>query len=113
MFYELLDQIYKKGVIDQREYNGILEIKFGEDIFINGDYYSYMAHLAQKNRYDINQIIEKQDTFLEGLVAPMLEAEENIRFKGMVFEVVYIPEAKIEHSEHISTSSVRYERKDI
>lgn len=53
LFMELSDQIKKWNKIDLKQFNGILEIKFGNEIYSNRDYYSFLAHLAGKDSYDI------------------------------------------------------------
>lgn len=72
LFYELMDRINRWGTLTLREFNGILEIKFGKEIYENKDYYSFLTHLAQKQEYNIKEMLKKQDTMLEGIVVEYL-----------------------------------------
>ena len=110
IFYELLDQLVKKGKINQKELNGILEIKFGKDLFVNGDYYSFMAHLAQKKEYEMMKIVDKQDTFLEGLIVPMLMEEENKRLLVLKFKMEFDGETEVNLGENFTITNINYER---
>ena len=80
LFMELSDQIKKWDKINLKQFNGILEIKFGNEIYSNRDYYSFLAHLAGKNSYDIKKMLEKQDTMLEEMVATHMTEEDVTRF---------------------------------
>lgn len=110
MFLELLDRLYKKGSISQREFNGILEIKFGKELFVNGDYYSFMVHLAQKKEYDIAAMLIKQDTFLEGIVVNAFEGEEYAMYKDMKFRLNFDSDEEVQLGDHFVTTNVNYER---
>lgn len=90
MFYELLDQLEKKHDIELKEWNAILEIKYGEDFLKNGDYYSFLTHIAQKQRYGIRQMYEKPETFLENLIIDTLTEEEKEHFWNMEFDLEFI-----------------------
>lgn len=73
LFHELLDQLNKWGHLSLKEFNGILEVKFGKEIYDNKDYYSFLTHLAQKDRYSVDEILAKPDTMLEGMLVDHIE----------------------------------------
>lgn len=87
LFMELSDQIKKWDKINLKQFNGILEIKFGNEIYSNRDYYSFLAHLAGKNSYDMKKMLEKQDTMLEEMVATHMTEEDVTRFGDMSFSI--------------------------
>lgn len=89
LFYELLDQISKWNKVNLKELNGILEIKFGEEIFANRDYYSFLVHLAGKRMYSMPHMLEKQDTLLEEMVIRHMSADGKEKFKDMSFTVSF------------------------
>lgn len=89
LFYELLDQINKWGKISLQEFNGILEIKFGEEIFANRDYYSFLVHLAGKRQYSVKEMIDKQDTLLEEMVVQNMDSQELERFANVEFVIEF------------------------
>lgn len=89
MFLVLLDQLEKKGSFDLNGLNGILEIKFGEEIFANGDYYAFLIHLSQKKQYNLEKMLAKQDTFLEGIVAEHMSETDKKQFEKLVFDITF------------------------
>ena len=89
MFRELLDQLEKWNKLSLKEYNGILEIKFGKEIYANRDYYAYLVHLAGKRSYDVGKLLKKQDTLLEEMVAEYLPPEDKERFADLKFEITF------------------------
>ena len=89
LFEELLEQLWKHGKTTLPELMAIYEIKFGKEIYRNGDMYSFLVHLAQKNRYDMKKMQDKQDTFLEGLVMNQLSVEKKDQYGNMVFDISF------------------------
>lgn len=92
IFYELLDQLEKKDEIELKEFNAILEIKYGDDFLNNGDYYSFLVHIAQKTTYSIQGIYEKPETFLENLIMEAFTEEEQERFWNLMFSLKFLEE---------------------
>lgn len=89
LFGELLEQLWKHGKTTLAELMAIYEIKFGKEIYRNGDIYSFLVHLAQKSSYDMNKMQDKQDTFLEGLVMEELSVEKKDQYAKMVFDIIF------------------------
>lgn len=89
LFGELLEQLWKHGKTTLSELMAIYEIKFGKEIYRNGDVYSYLVHLAQKNQYDLKKMQDKQDTFLEGLVMDNMSLEKKDQYGDMVFRIMF------------------------
>ena len=89
LFEELLEQLWKHGKTTLPELMAIYEIKFGKEIYKNGDLYSFLVHLAQKSRYSLKNMQDKQDTFLEGLVMDFLSVEKRDKYGDMNFEITF------------------------
>lgn len=89
LFYELCDQLQKWNHISLKEYNGILEIKFGQEIYENRDYYAFLVHLAGKKQYDVAAMLEKQETMLEEMVVEHLTEEERERIRHVKFHLTF------------------------
>lgn len=89
MFYELLDQISKWGKLSLAEFNAILEVKFGKEIYGNRDYYAFLVHLAGKKEYDMKRLMDKQDTMLEGIIYEYMDNTDKERFKDMAFTIEF------------------------
>lgn len=95
IFYELMDQLVKKEAIELREFTAILEIKYGEAFLNNGDYYSFLVHMAQKKEYLVSAIYEHPETFLENLLPEALTTEEKERFWNMGFTIEFLETEEI------------------
>jgi hypothetical protein len=83
IFLETLFQmLLEKREFDLKEYNKILVERQGRVVMKNADYYSFLVHLCQKQEYDMEEIQEKPDTFLEEFMQKMLQDKyKYIRFK--------------------------------
>lgn len=99
LFGELLEQLWKHGKTTLPELMAIYEIKFGKEIYKNGDLYSFLIHLAQKDRYDLKKMQEKQDTFLEGLVMDRLSVEKKDQYGNMMFAISFDAEHALKFGE--------------
>ena len=90
---------------------GIYEIKFGKDIYNNGDVYSFLVHLAQKNRYDMSLMSGKQDTFLEGIVMDNMSTPKREQYGKLVFEISFNEEEvlKFGANEEYSVTDMSFE----
>ncbi len=102
LFYELADQLEKWNRISLKEFNGILEIKFGKEIFANRDYYSFLVHLAGKKEYNMKKMLVKQETLLEEMVVENLTSDEKERFSAMEFFIEFNDE-EVSLSSYIET----------
>ena len=89
LFEELLEQLWKHGKTTLSELVAIYEIKFGKEIYKNGDLYSFLVHLAQKSEYDLKNMQDKQDTFLDGLVMSSLSVEKKDQYGKMHFSITF------------------------
>ena len=94
-----MEQLWKHGKTTLSELMAIYEIKFGKEIYRNGDVYSYLVHLAQKNRYDLKKMQDKQDTFLEGLVMDNMSLEKKDQYGDMVFGISFDAENVLKFGE--------------
>ena len=99
LFGELLEQLWKHGKTTLPELMAIYEIKFGKEIYRNGDVYSFLVHLAQKDKYDLKKMQDKQDTFLEGLVMDHMSLEKKDQFANMVFHITFDVENVLKFGE--------------
>lgn len=110
---ELFEQIKKKHDITLRELNAIFEIKFGKDIFVNGDYYTFLVHLCQKHSYHVEDMLHKQDTFFDGIVAHELNRDERERYQNMQFILHLQENDEITVAPGCTVSNIVFERTDI
>ena len=107
----LLEQIKRKHKITLKELNAVLEIRFGSDLFRNQDYYSFLVHLCQKKTYQVQQMLQNQDTFLEGIVANEWSREEKERYEKIAF-TLSMCEEEITVGPDCTVSNIVFERTD-
>ena len=110
MFYELLDQLNKWNKITLREYIGLLQIKFGEEVLANRDVYSFLVHLAGKREYDMTLLCEKQDTLLEQMVIAYMDEADKAKFADIKFTITFGDEYEIEDKNLVLTD-MNFERR--
>ena len=99
LFEELLEQLWKHGNTTLSALMAIYEIKFGKEVYGNGDVYSFLVHLAQKDRYDMSMMASKQDTFLEGIVMDKMSTPKREQYAKMVFEISFNEEEVLKFGE--------------
>ena len=89
LFRELLERLVRWDTVTLPEFNAILEIKFGKEIYRNRDYYAFLVHLAKKDRYRLAESFAEPETFLESYVSREFSEEEKQRFKGLTVAVAF------------------------
>ncbi len=103
LFRELLERLERWETVTLPEFNAILEIKFGKEIYRNRDYYSFLVHLAKKDSYSMKECFEEPETFLELYVSRSFSEEEKQRFRGMTLTLTYGDE-DVELKDDLGTS---------
>ena len=89
LFKELLGRLKKWDKVTLQEYGAILEVKFGQDIYKNRDYYAFLTHLAGKEEYSLEKIRDDAETFLEEMVAAHLSENDYDDFEGAAFGIEF------------------------
>lgn len=111
IFMELLMKyLLEKGEFTLREFNEYLVKKFKEDILKNGDYYSFILHIAQKSYYDISKLSEDEKTIFDKIVIDILTPKNRNEFIGLKFKVTPIPADEIEISSLFKITNIKFER---
>lgn len=84
----LFDMLIANEEFDLMQYNEELVKKLGKNVLKNGDYYSFVTHLCQKSLYDMSEVIEKPDTFLEGFMKKVITEESGgAKYKYLTFRI--------------------------
>lgn len=107
LFENLLKTLQVQGSLTLREWQEQLKEQLGDRVVRNGDYYSFLVHLAQKKEYDIKEIRERPDTFLEEAVRVFLE--EHQEYEGMTLTLTMLPEEELILGERMSVTNVLLE----
>lgn len=108
LFENLLRTLEQKEAVTLAEWQKQLAKQLGERALRNGDYYSFLVHLAQKKQYEIRQVIEKPDTFLEEAVKAFLE--EHREYEEMVLTLTMLPEEELVLGTQMSVTNLLIER---
>jgi hypothetical protein len=114
----LFDELLKAERVPLSGLNRTLEIKYFDGIFRNSDYYSFLVHICQKKEYDLDAVLEKQDTFFEGILAKILEEPSSRKYRGLKFRLLMKPEAEelvhkiagLERDANFVTTEIVFER---
>ena len=101
-----MDQLQKKHTIELKELSAILEIKYGDTFLRNGDFYSFLVHIAQKQHYSIQGLYEKPETFLENLVIEALIESEKERFWTTKFSLRFLEQEEIPIQQETAEFSI-------
>ena len=82
----LFDMLSNIGKFTARDYLKELSVRCKCDMSSNGDYYSFMVHMCQKDRYDMKTVLEKPDTFIEENIKAYIE--EHDKLGDFIFSLV-------------------------
>ena len=108
LFENLLQTLEKRESFTLKEWQEQLKVQLGERIVRNGDYYSFLVHLAQKKEYDVKTMVEKPDTFLEEAVKVFLE--EHKEYEEAALTLTMLPEEELLVGERMSVTNLLIER---
>ncbi len=107
---KLLFEMFKKeGEFELKDWNRYLEERFGKRIFVNGDYYSFLVQLCQKQEYHIKQAAEKPSTAFEGLLAAYY-LEQSGTGDMTDFRLTMLPEDELELPSAFTVTNIRFEK---
>ena len=108
LFENLLQTLERETSFTLKQWQEQLKSQLGEKVVRNADYYSFLVHLAQKKEYDVKQMMEKPDTFLEEAVKVFLE--EHKEYHEISLTLTMQPEDELLLGEHMSVTNLLVER---
>ena len=108
LFENLLQTLERETSFTLKQWQEQLKSQLGEKVARNADYYSFLVHLAQKKEYDVKQMMEKPDTFLEEAVKVFLE--EHKEYHEISLTLTMQPEDELLLGEHMSVTNLLVER---
>lgn len=106
----LMKYLLQRSEFTLRDFNQYLEKELQRDILKNGDYYSFVLHIAQKNYYDISKLSEDEKTIFDKIILHILNPKNQNEFIGLKFKIVPIPEDEIEISSLFKITNIKFER---
>jgi hypothetical protein len=106
----LMKLLLEKSEFTLRDFNKYLASALKGDILKNGDYYSFILHIAQKTYYDMSKLHEDEKTIFDKIIINILTPENNSEFTGLKFNVIPIAEDVIEISSLFRITNIKFER---
>lgn len=106
----LFDLLLQRKSLTLSELHYFYVMKFTDTILRNGDYYAFLAHLSQKERYDLAHIRDNPDTFLEEVMAELVRGDRNKEYEDLKFALEFLPEDRIDLGEKGYLTNIRFER---
>lgn len=106
----LFDTLIHKRSVDLKELHSLYVMKFTENILKNGDYYAFLAHLSQKSRYDLAEIRDNPDTFLEEIMAELVMKDRKKEYEDLKFTLEFLPEERIAVGPDGYLTGIHFER---
>lgn len=106
----LFDMLLQRKSFTLSELHYFYVMKFTDTILRNGDYYSFLVHLSQKEQYDMSRIRENPDTFLEQIMAEMVARDRKREYEDLKFTLKFLPEERIAVGKEDYLTNIRFER---
>ncbi|MDD3221862.1 MAG: hypothetical protein PHG07_05715 [Lachnospiraceae bacterium] len=107
----LFDTLLTKKTITLENLHHLYIMKFTDNLLHNGDYFGFLAHLSQKPSYDLAQIRENPDTFLEEVMAELVIKDRKKEYEDLKFTLEFLPEERIMVDEDSYLTNIRFERR--
>lgn len=105
----LLSLLKRRNCIDLRTFNECAARIFGEELFENGDYYSFIVHLCQKKEYSFEADRQKPETFLDEIFHDCAQTPEYASCLGTHFTITPAdPPDEIELAEGFTISNIHF-----
>ena len=105
----LLSLLKRRNCIDLRTFNEYAAKIFGEELFENGDYYSFIVHLCQKREYSFEADRQKPETFLDEIFHDCAQTQEYASCLGTHFTITPAdPPDEIELADGFTISNILF-----
>lgn len=105
---ELFGMIISLKSVTLEEYLDRLKDRLGNNIVKNGDLYSFLVHLCQKKEYDVDELINKPDTFLEEILKRHCMNKNKYQGFKFVIESIEGEDTLIENKGIATISNLRF-----
>mgnify|MGYP000414628395 CR=1 FL=1 len=108
---ELFAMLKETDCFTLREWNEQLEVRYGQKIFANGDYYSFLVNLCQKHEIVIRDAVRHPATNFEAVLKQYFEIEGTEEELQMDFCLETLTdEEPVTFLECFSVTNIRVER---
>ncbi len=106
----LLEFLLTRESFSLREFNSELKKVLGEGVLVNGDYYTFLIHMCQKEEYDVEEMKKKPETFFEEIIYKLLIRKTT--YDGLAFRLVRKGEDTVKITDMLEISDIQFEKVD-
>ncbi|MGN0318246.1 MAG: hypothetical protein ACI4E1_09990 [Lachnospira sp.] len=97
----LIECLKKSDMMTLNDFNKAMSRAYGESILKNGDYYSFLVNLCQKDEYRVGGEVKENNTFLDEYISEAFKGADEV-----CFTITKGDERQLQISDNIQISDV-------
>ncbi len=105
----LLSLLKRRESFELRTFNELAVKIFGDALFDNGDYYSFLVHLCQKKEYSFDADKHTMETFLDEIFMECAQKQEYEQYLGMHFTIEPEEHDEITPADGFTISDIHFQ----
>ena len=105
----LLSLLKRRESFELRTFNELAGKIFGDVLFDNGDYYSFLVHLCQKKEYSFDADKHTMETFLDEIFMECAQKQEYEQYLGMHFTIEPEEQDEITPADGFTISDIHFQ----
>lgn len=105
----LLSLLKRRESFELRTFNELAVKIFGDALFENGDYYSFLVHLCQKKEYSFDADKHTMETFLDEIFMECAQKQEYEQYLGMHFTIEPEEQDEITPADGFTISDIHFQ----
>lgn len=105
----LLSLLKRRESFELRTFNELAVKIFGDALFDNGDYYSFLVHLCQKKEYSFDADKHTMETFLDEILMECAQKQEYEQYLGMHFTIEPEEQDEITPADGFTISDIHFQ----
>lgn len=105
----LLSLLKRRESFELRTFNELAVKIFGDALFDNGDYYSFLVHLCQKKEYSFDADKHTMETFLDEIFMECAQKQEYEQYLGMHFTIEPEEQDEITPADGFTISDIHFQ----
>lgn len=105
----LLSLLKRRESFELRTFNELAGKIFGDALFDNGDYYSFLVHLCQKKEYSFDTDKHTMETFLDEIFMECAQKQEYEQYLGIHFTIEPEGQDEITPADGFTISDIHFQ----
>lgn len=105
----LLSLLKRRESFELRTFNELAGKIFGDALFDNGDYYSFLVHLCQKKEYSFDTDKHTMETFLDEIFMECAQKQEYEQYLGVHFTIEPEGQDEITPADGFTISDIHFQ----